>query len=81
MRHLQFLKEDDPELLGGVDIKFFSRQFIDLFFQLHDTGAQLVAVYFQSLCLYLNSRLFHIKQGKHKRHLYLIKKGIHACLF
>ena len=78
MRHPKLLKQNNSKLFRRIDIKRFSRQIIDLFFQLHNPAAQLIAIGFQRFCLDAHPCLFHIKQRKYKRHLDVIKETVHA---
>ena len=75
-----FLKKDHSKLFRRVDIEHLTRLFIDLFFQLFNLDSQPVAVLFQLGRLHFHPVLLHVKQGKDKGHLYLLKKAQHPCL-
>ena len=78
---VQFLKEQDTHLTGGLDIELFASQCIDIFLYLLHLTSMLFAHLLQSFCVQAYPSPFHLCQHRHQWHLNIAEQLPRAFCF
>ena len=74
MGQLQFVKEDDPQLSGGVDVELLARHVVNGLLQLHDTLMQVDAELSQRAFVDAEARQLHLRQHPAQGQLHLVEQ-------